>query len=302
MTATMHAVALALLARPALEPSELAFIEGLAPVAHLLWQSGSAPQADGAPLPDVAAFVAALNLLVPEVVPVDPENVARTLHLIQSCWRELPGAALRVMAQRLGEATPGTPGATLAALEVQSVATWWIETEQPEKRANRQWSALVASAQRWRVNDEIVLRQLPPEVWPFPLQAEMNVAGFDLDPIISTTQLVESAHHKGVLCLLTRRDACKNGLEAWAFASPRLLTSDTGLCLFGVTRPDCSAPWGAPEVYAPAELQDVLTRAAVSVTTRDQIARGLAHVRQLTNSLRPSAQQAMAILQALLLH
>lgn len=302
MIVHMHAVALALLARPALEPGELAFVNKLEPLADLLWRSGGAaehqPGAE-ASSPDAAAFVAALDLLVPDAVEAGADNVVQTLRLIPKSWRELPGSAIRVMAQRLGEVAPGTPDATLAALEIQSVATWWVETEQPAKRANRQWSALIASAQRWREVDEIVLRQTP-EAWPFPLKVEMSVAGFDLQPIISTDQFVESAHHKGVLCLLARRDACMAGVEAWMFVRPRLLESDGGLCLFGLTRPDIDSPWGTPEVYAPADLLDVLTRAAVSVAARDQAARGLAHVRHVTNSLRPSAQQAIAMLQALL--
>ena len=298
----MHAVSLALLARPALKNAELAFLEGITPVADLLWQGGSAAERQhsaDASTPDTAAFLDALHLLVPDAVEAGAVAVAQTLRLVQKSWRELPGAAIRVMAQRLVEAAPGTPDATLAALEIQSVAAWWIATEQPAKRANRQWSALVASARRWREVDEIVLRQAP-EVWSFPLQADMSVAGFDMQPITSTDQLVESAHHKGVLCLLARRDACKAGLEAWVFARPRLLESDAGLCLFGMTRPDIDAPWGEPQVYAPAELLEVLTCAADSVAARDQVARGLAHVRQVTNSLRPSALQAMAMLQALL--
>ena len=298
----MHAVALALLARPALEPAAMAFVEGLTPVADLLWQSGCDAEkqhsADTS-TPDTAAFLDALDLLVPDAVEAGAEQVAQTLCLIQKSWRELPGAAIRLIAQRLSEAASGTPAARLAELEIQSVANWWIATEQPAKRANRQWSALVASAQRWREVDEIVLRQVP-EVWPFPLQVDMSVAGFDLQPITSTDQLVESAHHKGVLCLLARRDACKAGLEAWVFARPRLLESDPGLCLFGLTRPDNDAPWGEPLVYAPSELLDLLTCAADSVAARDQAARGLAHVRQVTSSLRPSALHAMAMLQALL--
>ena len=304
MTTNMHmqAVALAFLARPALEPAAMAFVEGLTPVANLLWQSGRTAERQHhaeASTPDVAAFLEALDLLVPDAVEAGAAQVVQTLCLIQKSWRELPGAAIRLIAQRLWEAEPGTPDATLATLEIQSVAAWWIATEQPAKRANRQWSALVASAQRWREVDEIVLRQVP-EVWPFPLQVDMSVAGFDLQPITSTDQLVESAHHKGVLCLLARRDACKAGLEAWVFARPRLLESDAGLCLFGLTRPDIDAPWGEPQVYAPADLLDLLTCAADSVAARDQAARGLAHVRQVTNSLRPSALQALAMVQALL--
>lgn len=123
----MHTVALSLLARPALEFAAMAFVEGLTTVADLLWQGDCAAEkrhSADASTPDTAAFIAALDLLVPDAVEAGAEQVAQTLCLIQKSWRELPGAAIRVMAKRLGEVAPGTPEAECSVGNSQHKPIW----------------------------------------------------------------------------------------------------------------------------------------------------------------------------------
>ena len=301
MAANYHAVALALLARPALEPAELAWLAGLEPVADLLWHAdrneANTANAVNPAQPDVTAFTAGLDSLMPAAALQPPAFVVDALRCVPDYWRLLPDALVAAMARRLSQ-SPLEPDPKIGALEVQHLARWWVETSQPSKRSTKDWASLLAQAQQWQCHPELELRQQPSS-WPNPLVAKVNVSGFTVEFIGSTAQLVNSGHHKGLLCNLATRDAATARLAAWFYATPVLLTDDSEFCLIALTRDALGSKWHSPEVFAPGHFKDLLTRAACSLIAQDESAVGLAAIRRATMAVRPSALDAMALLRGM---
>ena len=299
MAANYHAVALALLARPALDAGQLAWFTGLTPVADLLWhlEPHGVDAVTEPEMPNVQAFVSALDVLV-SISGEQPASLAcEVLRHVPSQWRSLPGALIAAMALRISQAMAETDPC-IGVLEIKHLARWWVETNQPSKRSTKDWVSLLAQAQQWECAPELELRQQP-SAWANPLFAKVEVAGFHLEFVGNSSQLVTSAHHKGVLCSLATRDAATAGLAAWFYATPMLTADDAEVCLIALTRDSSRAKWNAPEVYAPPQHHDFLKRAACSVIAQDESAVGLAAIRRATMAVRPSVVNAMELLRGL---
>ncbi len=299
MTANYHAVALALLARPALDPGQLAWVTGLAPVADLLWhiELHGVDAVTEPEMPNAQAFVSALDVLVSISSGQPASLVCEVLRHVPSQWRNLPGALIAAMAERLSLAGQEADS-RIGVLEVKHFARWWVETNQPSKRSTKDWASLLAQAQQWECAPELELRQQP-SAWANPLVVKLDVAGFKIEFIAETSQLVNSVHHKGVLCSLATKDAATAGVAAWFYAMPMLTADDAEVCLIALTRDSTRAKWNAPEVYAPPQHHDFLTRAACSLIAQDESAVGLAAIRRATMAVRPSVVNAMELLRGL---
>lgn len=290
----LHTAALALLARPALEPRQLDYVDGLRPVASLLWHAdaldddGQATEALAAP--DVGLFMHALDQLLPHGLAHGAAPMVQVLTWLGASFRALPGRLLGAMAMHWLEACDGaacgygpqtaTDSQKLAKLAIGHVGHWWANTDQPAKRNPEDFAKMLAAAQTWRVNEEIVLRQTPRD-WSNPLECSTGVAGFEMLPMLSTSQLADSMQHKGVLCSLARREACEGGREVWLYAKPRFVTDEQELCLIGLARPDSHSAWGSPMVYGPIGSHDLLERAAAAIATRDAHTKNLERLRQI---------------------
>lgn len=289
-----HTAALQLLTRPPLVPEHQALIAGLMPAARVLW-TDAACTADGTTAPVRAEnFLQALDHLLPDAAAAGATRLVPLLELLGQQWRRVPGLVLAAMALQLAAAG----NRDLVVLEIEHVAHWIVQTHRPLAECDRAWDELIQDALRWRFHDEIALR-LAPSAWDFPLVA-LSVAGFRLTPITATAQLVDSQHHKGALCLATRRDACSAGVDAWLFAQPQLLDVPEGLCLIGLIRPSVSDDWSETVHYAPVELQDLARRAALSIVASANAARGLARVRQLASGLSPVSRRVNEMLRQML--
>lgn len=289
-----HTAALALLARPALEPRQLDYVDGLRPVARLLWHAdasavdGEATQAIA--LPDVGLFTHALDQLLPHGLAHGAAPMVQVLTWLGASFRALPGRLLGAMAMHwlgvcAGQAygfdfNAATDEQKLAKLAICHVGRWWCSTDQPAKRNPDDFAKMLAAAQAWRINEEIVLRQTP-AAWVNPLECSTEVAGFEILPVLTTNQLADSTQHKGVLCSLARRQACEEGREVWLYAKPRFVTDEQELCLIGLARPDSQSAWGSPMVYGPVGSHDLLERAAAAIATRDAHTKNLERLRQI---------------------
>lgn len=306
----LHAVAVACLARqPPLTPKELAFVSTLGAASDILWTPAS--PSDGLAKPPaldetglmtdrIQLFLGAMNHLVPLAGASDAAYIAAVMRHLPQYWRSIPTAILGVMADRL--ATASETAVVLTHLEMRHIARWLVSASAPRKAGTDiRWEELIRKALAWEANDEIQLRQ-EPCMWQSPISAEAHVAGFDLVPVIESAQLVDSRHHKGVLCSLARRDACTAGREAWFFAESRVRSVGIqGRCLFGLLRADENAPWAVHEAYAPRRLLDQMHRCALSVQARHNSSVLRTKVRESVSGglgLKAAIQTLQSMLQA----
>ena len=308
-----HTAALALLARPALEPRQLDYVDGLRPVANLLWHAdgtaGDDKATEAVAVPDVGLFMQAIDQLLSHGLAHGAASMVQVLKWLGASFRALPGRLLGAMAMHWLEACAGaacgydpqtaTGSQKLAKLAICHVGHWWANTAQPAKRNPDDFAKMLAAAQAWRVSEEIVLRQTP-AAWDNPLECGTEVAGFEIVPVLTTHQLADSTQHKGVLCSLARRQACEDGNEVWLYAKPRFVTDEQELCLIGLARPDTQSAWGSPMVYGPVGSHDLLERAAAAITTRDAHTKNLERLRQIGGLNEATAAGVQQLFAALL--
>ncbi len=283
-----HRAALCLLARPALQPTELRVVEALMPLAEWLWQPVEAGldkrENSNSGEPQVALFLDAIERLIPAGLATEKEP-ALLVQVVQwvgrNLFRMLPARLLasmvRHLAFRLTSCNEAEREATgkLVHLEISHVGNWWASTAQPTRRNPDNFHKLIGCAQSWKINEELAMRSDLSLCWSLPLLCgDWSISGFVVTPITSVAQLVEARQHKGVLCSLARGDACQEGREAWFYASPNRLSSDDEICLIGFERATSSdSLWASPVVYGPAGSQEWLERGAAALIARDSAAR-----------------------------
>lgn len=280
-----HALALALLARPVPDANTMALLHGLVEHAGLLWNREPdhfADEVSASAAPDVAVFNEAVDHLS-DVGDISIQAVVMLMQKIGHDWRYVPAAALHTMALALTEAADQTR----AAMEVRHVACWFKRALLRTAQATLTWPELVSAALTWQANDEISLRQQPYE-WAVAVSFDLRVSGFELQPIFSTQQLVETNHHKGVLCSVALARACQSGLQAWFYARSTFSPAPVDLCLFGLIRNAPDEPWQTKEAYAPTEFLDNLHQLAMSIGARANASDRLAALRQNTLGTRAS--------------
>lgn len=283
----LHTASLALLARPPLSGSALALLHGLADHAELLWfrdPDDAVSLAEATSEPDVVAFTEAADRLC-ELADIGAPRVHALLSELGLAWRHVPTCSLRTMSLALAEVTDRTY-ATLAA---RHVAWWFKQARVTKKQATSTWVELVNAALAWQPNDEICLRQ-EPFGWNSPITYDLRVSGFELLPIVSTQQLVDTVHHKGLLCSVGLAQACQRGEEAWFYARSVFGRAPLDLCLFGLTRACPDSPWQTKEAYAPPEYLDNLHKVALSVGARANARDRLATIRRNTTGAWSSVE------------
>lgn len=282
----LHATAIALMARPALNERQLALLSSLAEASYLLWrrETESAASDSSETKRAIEAFLDAVDRLCP-LADIDSAKLLPVLQIVGLLWRGVPEGVLREMVQCWQDSTD----VDLSVLELRHVAWWCSESRGAPHIGQAKWDENVTQALKWRPHDEIELRKSP-LTWTAPVPATIGMAGYVLVPIVSSRQLVETTQHKGVLCSVALANSCQAGLQAWFYAVPKLVNAKPEWCLFGLFRESENESWVAGESYAPREFLERVNAIARSVGARANAASRNSRIRQLT----PRAEQVAA--------
>lgn len=282
-----HRHALALLGHGSPSPDTLKLLRQLAAQAYLLWQTGH-----GEPV-SIEAFCAALQQL--SGAPSGPAMV-HVLDLLQYTWRGVPATLLAGMAV----AYQGAADKTVADLEIRHISAWiQASAPQAERLAQASITSLLAQAEAWQANHELVLRQQS-SAWSNPVSGLAH-AGYRLEPILSTLQLADSEHHHGVLCNLKVRDECRAGLAAYFLVQANFAQARPDICLVGLGRADAQADWEYRQAFAPPACKAEIEAVALSLLNQANAALRLQRLRTLAGQALtlPGARQLLsALLQA----
>lgn len=246
-------------------------------VTRLLWHRTGDTQ------PETTAWLEAvdqLGRLEPTPALVDGKSLRTVLSWIGMPWRAVAPGIVGAMATACAAAA--TPEAKeLVHAEVRHVARWFL-TVAPAVTPAPAFRDLVERALAWEPDDEILMRQRPAR-WDDACP-QVHFAGFDLQPLLSTADLVNAAHHRGALCNLRVQDACAQGIEAWWLCLPEGESGVEGKCVVGLGRTVAGDDWAVVSALAPPHLQDAVLGVAESIASQANTRWRLRELGQIINT------------------
>lgn len=276
-----HEIAMSLLAAERVPPESLAFLRELrARSRDLLWTERPNGHTS------VESFIEALSIVGHLAERLPATDFDTVLELLGHGWRALSAALL----WRTGEYLAENQDKRLARLCALHVAAWFRTTKPAvDILAVASFQELIDMALNWQMNDEIELSRNP-STWSNPCPG-VRIAGFFLEPVTSTTQLLSVAGTSAdALCRVQRRDAMMAGLEAWWFAHSEFSAACPGS--LGLERGDAQAEWDLCRDPAP---RDDLRRVAEMVCAQAQTAVLRARTKKLIGAFENQSMIGIAI-------